>query len=324
VVSAVDPATDDGPGGASSTGGSGGGSGSGGMGCPGIPTGFEDGGTKICSDLKGLLAHRYSFNGVGAQVPDSVGMEDGNLQNTQLAGDGTVILAGTQSDQFVDLPNRILSDPNLRSVTLEAWVLWSGGAVWQRIFDFGASDALTEGLQGGAGTSYLFLTTRTPVVSNPTAFAPQNGSLRVSYRRPGSREAEVTLDAETVMPSGGDVPTHVAVVIDQEAKRMSLYIDGVLQNGTAYFRNPEGTFIRIPGAYDWGGAYTLMDGTTYYPEAIDLSSIDDINSWLGRSQFQDDAELQGTYYEFRMYEGALTPEELAFSFQAGPDPEFLQ
>ena len=72
------------------------------------------------------------------------------------------------------------------------------------------------------------------------------------------------------------------------------------------------------------GVYTLSDGNTYSPEPIDLTVIDDINSWLGRSQFGDDAELQGTYYEFRMYKGALTAEQLAFSFQAGPDPEFLQ
>lgn len=54
-----------------------------------------------------------------------------------------------------------------------------------------------------------------------------------------------------------------------------------------------------------------------------LSSINDVNVWLGRSQYSGDAELTATYHEFRMYGAALSATEIATAFKAGTDPEFM-
>jgi len=99
------------------------------------------------------LIHRYSFDGEGTQVVDSVGSADGSLLNgAVLDGAGHVTLDG--KDDYVNLPNRLLS--GLTDATLVAWLAWSGGHEWQRVFDFGSTDA-GEDMVGNA-TSSLFLT----------------------------------------------------------------------------------------------------------------------------------------------------------------------
>jgi len=54
-----------------------------------------------------------------------------------------------------------------------------------------------------------------------------------------------------------------------------------------------------------------------------LSAVNDVNAWLGRSQFDSDPELLGVFHEFRVYGAALSDAEVATSFIAGPDPVFL-
>ncbi len=54
-----------------------------------------------------------------------------------------------------------------------------------------------------------------------------------------------------------------------------------------------------------------------------LASLDDVNCWLGRSQYAADPELTGTFHDFRVYDAALTPSQIAASFAGGPDPAFL-
>ena len=106
---------------------------------------------------------------------------------------------------------------------------------------------------------------------------------------------------------------------------MSLYVDGVPESEIAHFRNVGApAYTSMPGAYDWSAPVPTGDGGMVMPPAIDLTVINDINNWLGRSQFIADAELQGTYYEFRIYSGALTPELIDISYLGGPDAVFLQ
>lgn len=54
-----------------------------------------------------------------------------------------------------------------------------------------------------------------------------------------------------------------------------------------------------------------------------LAAINDVNVWLGRSQFAADPELSGVYHEFRMYGAALSAAQIATAYRGGPDPVFL-
>ena len=50
-----------------------------------------------------------------------------------------------------------------------------------------------------------------------------------------------------------------------------------------------------------------------------LSLVEDVNVWLGRSQWGDPF-FNGSYDEFRIYDGPLSDAEVAASFAAGPNP----
>ena len=84
--------------------------------------------------------------------------------------------------------------------------------------------------------------------------------------------------------------THVAVVIDGAAKTLALYQGGALQGAATAIR-----------------------------PSITLGTLDDANNWLGRSQYQADPELAGTYHELRIYSKALSAAQVSASFTAGPD-----
>lgn len=55
------------------------------------------------------------------------------------------------------------------------------------------------------------------------------------------------------------------------------------------------------------------------PSPILISAINDVNNWLGRSNFLADPNFQGEFDEFRIYDRALTGGEVLGNFQAGAD-----
>jgi hypothetical protein len=277
-------------------------------GCPANPARTAPG---LCgcalpdSAAPACLAHRYSFNdvtpsdggittdagadggggGVMTTVRDSVGTADGTAMNgVILTGNGSVTLAGGTSDQYISLPSGIISSLG-NSATIEAWVVWAGtGGFWQRIFDFGVSDAGRG--QQGTGTSFIFVT-------------PQGGAAGVTLWSVNTGGLTEVL-APTIFPAGpiagSGAPHHVAAVINAvasgvdggTASNAALYIDGVLI------------------------------GTTT-PLTSQLSILQDVNNWLGRSQFILDPEFTGTYYEVRIHSSAMSQAQVTASFNAGPD-----
>jgi Concanavalin A-like lectin/glucanases superfamily len=100
--------------------------------------------------------------------------------------------------------------------------------------------------------------------------------------------AEQHLDGTAPLPQA---LSQVVAVADAAGGTLSLYVNGV-QVGTRA----------------WTGA---------------LSSINDVNVWLGRSQYNGDPELTATYHDFRIYNAALSALEIATAFRGGTDPSFL-
>jgi hypothetical protein len=165
----------------------------------------------------------------------------------------------------------------LSAATFEAWLTWYGGEPWQRLFDFGNSVS-GEGAPGASGTSYLFLTSESRADTN-RMITP---ALRAAFSTDGIPDEEAC-DGSAPLPIG--VPVHVALVIDPATEQMSLYRDGSLLS-TCPLTRP-------------------------------LSMIDDVNNWLGRSNFSADVELSASYDEFRIYAAALSAAQLEASFLAG-------
>ena len=113
------------------------------------------------------------------------------------------------------------------------------------------------------------------------------GSARFGYSLNGSANETAISLGETLAASSN----HVVCVIDTVADKMLLYFNGK-KTGEATTSNA-------------------------------LSAVNDVNVWLGRSQYQADTAFSGTYHEFRMYDKALSAKEVAASHAGGPDPLFL-
>jgi hypothetical protein len=109
--------------------------------------------------------------------------------------------------------------------------------------------------------------------------------LRAAYTNAGP-PAERVASALTSLPFM--VPIHVAVVIDGTAQTIALYQRGVLSST----------------------APTLDTS---------LALMNDVNNWLGRSQFVADEEFQGVIDEVRIYSVARSAAQIAAEVTAGPD-----
>lgn len=131
-----------------------------------------------------------------------------------------------------------------------------------------------------AGATYLFFTTNG--AADTTRGLP--AGIRVAYSLNGVGDEDVCY-GPAAFPLG--VETHAAIVVDPDSQTFSIYQDGALVAECQLTRP--------------------------------LSSIDDVNNWLGHSNFKNDRDLAGTYDEFRIYGAALTAKEIAQSFKAGPD-----
>ena len=111
--------------------------------------------------------------------------------------------------------------------------------------------------------------------------------VRAVYRKPGA--PEVVIDAAPSLASGA--AAQVALVLDDDHDLMTLYVNGA-SVGSA-------------------------------PFVDHLSYVNDINNWLGRSQFMTDPAFAGSIQEFRMYAVALSAAQLAFSYSKGADAAYF-
>jgi hypothetical protein len=227
------------------------------------------------------LVHRYSFDDTGGTtIRDSVGTANGTAVNFTPPGGGSVTLAGAQSDQYISLPSGIISAMG-DSATFEAWVTWNATGFWQRIFDFGNSTS--AGTQGQMGTSFVFLT-------------PQGGPSGVVW-------------ASLVTPIGGVTEAAAATLLTTNSmQHVALVVDNSAANADA--GGGRTTSVYVNGAL-------VAQSNPNMPNP--LSSVDDTNNWLGRSQFMLDPEFSGTYFEFRIYSAPRSAAQIMASFQAGPD-----
>ncbi len=231
-----------------------------------------------CHTLKGLLAHRYDFEGSGTAVNDRIGTDHGVVARgstlSKLDGKGVVLLGGGDVGAYVDLPNGMIS--SLTNATFEAWITWGGGTDWQRIFDFGDSTATIPEDNQLDGKTYLFLTPKSGYGTALLGYSLAGVSQEMAVKAPAAL-------AQTM--------THVVGVADDTGNLLTLYIDGAK--------------------------------AAEQPWTATLGQINDVNVWLGRSQYRNDSELNAVYHEFRIYKAALTAPQIASSYIAGPDPAFL-
>lgn len=118
-----------------------------------------------------------------------------------------------------------------------------------------------------------------------TPKASDSGDIRASYTLTGY-DNEVYTDANAPLPTAAG--TQIVYVVDGVRGSLAVYVDGVLASSQAGLR-------------------------------IDLSAIDDVNNWIGRSQFSVDPNFVGDVLDFRIYAAALSATQVALSHDLGAD-----
>jgi hypothetical protein len=189
-------------------------------------------------------------------------------------------------DAYVDLPNNIISSIGAATgkMTIEAWFTVTQNRTWARIFDFGKSDG-AEGTSGGAPNS------------NYMMFTPRSGDrgARLAIRSNDTLDGGFgeTFNDQTT-PTNDGLPTgtqhHMVAVFDDVNDLQRLYIDG----------------------------QAAEVGTLPLRASFSLSGLQDINNFLGRAQWPDPL-FDGLFNEFRIYNYALTGNQVLGNFQTGPD-----
>lgn len=234
--------------------------------------------------------HRYRFDNAsgalasGAQITDSVGTAHGFIRGSGASGNGNgVRLTGgsSASAAYVDLPNASVS----------------GSA---------------EIYPGFSEASYEVWVT---VHSN------QNWSRILDFGNNASDD--VTAPGGTF--NGADyltVSANVGTASDIMFERGGQHLTG---GGNQFVTGATtiGTRMHIVATYDTASsAWKLYKNGTQIasvPTLLGPSTIDDLNVWLGRSNWAADANSDATYDEFRSYDYALSAAEVLGNYQAGPE-----
>ncbi len=257
------------------------------------------------------LVHRWSFNDpagaapAGTVIVDSISGSNGVVVGTGATFNGSALtlpgmtsgnLAPTSISAYVDLPNGLISSKT--NLTIEIWATLGSAKNWQRLFDFGRMN-----LASGMGTGAVAGEIRPDAGSAPGGTSSTDNLMlavnrgtsantqRLSGRANGA--SELLVDSGATINNG--VQYHFAIVVE----------DGAGSFGTS------GAQVR------W-----YLNGTLVQTLNLNfkLQNIRDVNNWIGRSQFTGDSQANLICDEFRIYDHAMTPAEIASSRTVGSDP----
>ena len=252
------------------------------------------------STARGELVNRWSFNQAAGAAPagtvfnDSISGMAMTVRGLGATLDGSrIVLPGTTTSgnpdstisAYLDLPNGIVSSKS--SITVEIWASPIASRNWQPLFEFGRMNIAGDGL--GAPGEWT---------GNSAGGPNSQGSdlLGCSMQQGNNLNSQY----QVVMVDGG-FQSAISSSLATVAGTTYHYVITVQQNGggttTAWYRN---------------GAL-VGTGSTAFP----LSSIEDVNNWLGRSQWSANSTSNVAYDEVRIYNHAMSAAEAAASFAAG-------
>ena len=262
------------------------------------------------SSADAALVNRWSFSGTaGAQAAGTVFTDSIAGASAVIVGTGAtattaaLTIPGTTTGNqtpaaisaYLDLPNGLISSKT--NLTVESWATVVSVKNWQRLFDFGRMNI------AGMGT--------------------------------GAAAGEIKPDAVAI-PGGTSSSDNLMLAVNRgtaaNTQRVAGRLDGATElgvdSGVTIVNNTEYHFVMVvedgAGGYGTSGAQWRWYFNGALAASLDvnfhLASIEDVNNWLGRSQYSGDNQANLTYNEFRLYNHALTTNEIAASRTAGPNP----
>lgn len=235
------------------------------------------------------LVHRWSFDEAGVNIAvDSIGDADGILRGAGgLIVGGSLHLPGgsSQTAAYLDLPNGLVS--GLEDATLEGWATMEGPQNWARIFDFGSTQGgeLKGPGGGGDGLDYLAYAALRDMNPDRQRVEMRNFDPEFGGASPGTvDQATAPMDTNVSTTLGEEF--HFAIVYDSNAGALRLYRNGLMVRSR--------------------------------PIQIALGNLNDVNNWIGRSNWTSDANFEGEINEFRIYDEPLGADAILASFIRGP------
>lgn len=263
------------------------------------------------------ITNRWSFsnaNGAaanGAVVTDSIGG-----QNAIVRGQGATFASGlltlpgnttgnqtpTAISAYVDLPNGIISSKTHLSV--EIWARPLSFQTFQRLLDFGRVVQAGDGL-GAAGEI-----TGTATTAPGTNQASDGLTLTLS--RGGSLN-EQRFEGK-LNGAGNDAdPAGLYRLRDTNLTTTA----GTTYHYVMTFEGGVGSFGSTGGRLSWyRNGVQIATGDVGFR----LNQLEDVNNWLGRSLWSADRGTNAAYDEARIYNQALTPEQINASRTLGQNP----
>ena len=262
------------------------------------------------------MVHRWSFGNAagnaptGSTVPDLVGSATATVrgQGATFNGAALTLPGSTNGNQspanisaYVDLPNGIFSSKT--HITIELWATQVAAKNWQRIVDIGRTNLTGNTAAQGAGAALgeiLHTATVAPggTTSSDNLMLAINRSTTANQQRLAGRinaGTELLTDSNITLSTG--IRHHFAIT----------YTEGAGSSGAT------------GGQLAWyfNGA---LAATRDLP--FKLSAVEDVNNWLGRSQFSSDSCGNISYDEVRVYRRALSQNEILNNISAGPNTNF--
>ena len=266
--------------------------------------------TALASTSSGQnVTHRWNFNSgtgpvdPGTVIPDLISGAPGTVVGVNANLSGTALtLPGTTGGNsgsstiaaYFDLPNGIISSKT--DLTVEIWATVVSSRDWQRLFDFGSMNTTGNGAPGEilntSGAPGGGITSR----DNLMLAVQRGGNLaqqRLVARNDGTGEI------------GNDNSTTITT--------------GTQYHFVATFQAGAGANPATGGRFTWyrNGTQIGFVDTNFL-----LSQIDDVNNWLGRSQYTNDSNSNITYNDVRIYDHALSPAQITANNTAGPNASF--
>lgn len=262
------------------------------------------------------IAHRWSFGNAagnatpGTTIPDLIGNATATVRGNGASFSGTALtLPGTTDGNqtpaaisaYVDLPNGIISSKT--SITLELWATQVAARNWQRLVDIGRTNLTGNAAAQGAGAAPgEILPTATAAPGGTTSsdnlmLAINRGNTANQQRLVGRLNEAGELQADSNITLASGTRHHFAIT----------YTDGAGSSGSA------------GGQLAW-----YLNGTLAATRDLPfkLSAVEDVNNWLGRSQYSGDSCGNIIYDEVRIHRRALSQNEILNSISIGPNPNF--
>jgi hypothetical protein len=236
--------------------------------------------------------HRYSFTNPagpatdGQEIIDSIGGANGNVRGTGATWNATgtrLVLPGGSSATapFVDLPNGLLSSMGVAN----------------------------------EGTGKLSIEGWAKQTASRTwsRFFDFGSSVAGELSAPGGTGNGI--DYFMLSQNAGDTTLHRFELTDNAGNPANRIADFT----TATFN----TDLHYVATWDetTGEVHLYEQGieVANYVSPTRMSAINDVNNWLGRSNYTGDLNFQGEFDEFRIYDHVLTEAEVRGNLQAGPN-----